>query len=521
MSRPPLPVECLARTLHCDVDAGSVFAHLTNSGRQEESVLLECASQDQSHRGRSLLFVDPTILVECRGTSVRFEALSSQGPVVLADLAPLLPGAVFSSDRRSLAAQYAPCAPAIDLEEELLRTTPVDALRELIRRFHLHGDCVMPIRAAGIFAYDLIDHYAELPEAQSDPLRFPDYRFQLPETTLVIDHETGASTIAGYVYDTADRDRIRSRVDQLANDVMNLATDPPATETHQHAVHPIAEAECDATDEHFVSLVERLGDHITAGEVFQIVPSRTFRVPCDDPFAAFLRLREQNPSPYLFYLRSEIGTLFGASPETCVQVQGSPRRARIRPIAGTRPRGRSRDGSIDEELDRRYELDLQLDQKELAEHLMLVDLARNDVARISRPGTREVTELLQVERYSHVMHLVSNVEGILDDRYDALHAYTASMNMGTLVGAPKHEAARLLRTYEKTKRGPYGGAVGYISSDGEMDSAIVIRSALVRDGIAQIRAGAGVVADSDPQAEADETRRKASAVISALREVVR
>jgi anthranilate synthase component 1 len=162
------------------------------------------------------------------------------------------------------------------------------------------------------------------------------------------------------------------------------------------------------------------------------------------------------------------------------------------------------------------ETELKLDRKEIAEHIMLVDLARNDIARISRPGTRRVTKLLEVERYSHVMHLVSVVEGLLDDDLDALHAYAAAANMGTLVGAPKLEAARLLRRYEKDRRGPYGGAVGYLTSDGEFDSAIVIRAAQVTGGMAFIRAGAGVVFDSDPAAEAAETAAKARAVVEAV-----
>jgi anthranilate synthase component 1 len=208
--------------------------------------------------------------------------------------------------------------------------------------------------------------------------------------------------------------------------------------------------------------------------------------------------------------------VFGASPETAVKVHGSPRRVTIRPIAGTAARGRSAGGGIDADLDSRREAALHLDQKETAEHMMLVDLARNDVARVSRPGTRQVTRLLTVDRYAHVMHLVSEVEGILAEGQDALHAYTAAMNMGTLVGAPKIRAAQILREVETSRRGAYGGAVGYLSHDGAMDTAIVIRAAVVRDGTAQVRAGAGIVFDSDPAEEARETRRKAEAVLRAI-----
>jgi anthranilate synthase component 1 len=218
----------------------------------------------------------------------------------------------------------------------------------------------------------------------------------------------------------------------------------------------------------------------------------------------------------MFFVRSPGAVLLGASPETAVRVSGTPRTVSLRPIAGTAPRGRTADGQVDRELDARLQAALLTDAKELAEHMMLVDLARNDVARVSRPGTRRVSQLLTVDRYQHVMHLVSEVEGELAPGLDALHAYAASLNMGTLVGAPKIRAAELLREHEPTKRGPYGGAVGYLTHGGELDTAIVIRSAFVHDGIAHVRAGAGVVLDSDPAAEAAETRRKAQAVLDAL-----
>jgi anthranilate synthase component 1 len=218
----------------------------------------------------------------------------------------------------------------------------------------------------------------------------------------------------------------------------------------------------------------------------------------------------------MFLVRAPGFTLLGASPESAVRVAGRPRSVMLRPIAGTAPRGRRPDGSEDHELDARFQAALMTDAKELAEHMMLVDLARNDVARVSRPGTRRVSKLLTVDRYQHVMHLVSEVTGELDAGLDALHAYAASLNMGTLVGAPKIRAAELLRENECSKRGPYGGAVGYLTHSGDMDTAIIIRSALVRDGTAHVRAGAGVVLDSDPAREADETRRKAMAVLQAV-----
>jgi anthranilate synthase component 1 len=276
------------------------------------------------------------------------------------------------------------------------------------------------------------------------------------------------------------------------------------------------EPEVDLDDAAFGALVERLRAHIVAGDVFQIVPSRSFAAPCLDPLAAYARLRQSNPSPYMFFVRGQAGVLFGSSPESAITVRGTPRRVAVSPLAGTRPRGLDGAGAVDRDLDSRLEAELRLSHKEVAEHMMLVDLARNDVARVSLPGSRSVERLLDVVRYSHVMHLESLVSGELRPELDALHAYVATMNMGTLTGAPKLRAAELLRGYESGRRGPYGGAVGYVTADGELDTCIVIRSAVVKDGVARVRAGCGVVYDSDAAEEAAETRRKAAAVVAAI-----
>jgi anthranilate synthase component 1 len=220
----------------------------------------------------------------------------------------------------------------------------------------------------------------------------------------------------------------------------------------------------------------------------------------------------------MFYMHDELFTLFGASPESALKYEQQTNQIEIYPIAGTRHRGKNTDGSINLDLDGRIELELRSDMKENAEHMMLVDLARNDVARVSQAGTRYVADLLKVDRYSHVMHLVSRVVGQLKPELDALHAYQACMNMGTLTGAPKIRAMQLIRDVEKSRRGSYGGAVGYLTGEGDLDTCIVIRSAYVENGVAQVQAGAGVVYDSDPQSEADETRSKAQAVISAIQQ---
>ena len=270
------------------------------------------------------------------------------------------------------------------------------------------------------------------------------------------------------------------------------------------------------SDADYAAVVETLKEAIAAGEVYQVVPARGFTLPCPDALDAYHRLRETNPSPYMFYVGAPGFELLGASPESALLHSAATGRVAIRTIAGPRPRGLNPDGSLDHERDVRLELELRTDAKEVAEHVMLVDLARNDVARVSAPGTRRVDDLLRVDRYSRVMHLVSEVSGRLDPDLDALDAFRASMTMGTLTGAPKLRAAELIRAAEGVRRGSYGGSVGYVRGDGELDTCIVIRSAFVRGGRALVQAGAGVVADSVPAAEAAETVHKASAVLAAV-----
>ncbi len=220
----------------------------------------------------------------------------------------------------------------------------------------------------------------------------------------------------------------------------------------------------------------------------------------------------------MFYLNTPNTILTGASPELNLRVTGSgPRSVEIRPIAGTKPRGRRPNGQIDPDTDARYEAELKIDHKELAEHMMLVDLARNDVARVAAAGTRIVNEMLIAEKYESVMHLVSNVRGQLRDDLDALSAYLATMNMGTLTGAPKIEAMKIIRRLEKNKRGYYGGAIMYLTVDGQFDSCITIRSIQIKNRTAYIRAGAGIVHDSVPKSEFEETQHKAGSCLRAIR----
>jgi anthranilate synthase component 1 len=260
----------------------------------------------------------------------------------------------------------------------------------------------------------------------------------------------------------------------------------------------------------FQEAVRRAKEYIAAGDIFQVVLSRRETVPCNlDPFTVYRALRMVNPSPYMYYFKDGDGAIAGASPEMLVRVEGS--RVETRPIAGTRPR------SVVAEEDERLERELLADAKERAEHLMLVDLGRNDLGRVCSFGSVRVPEFMKIERYSHVMHIVSSVAGDLAPGRDALDALAAAFPAGTLSGAPKIRAMEIIDELEPSRRGLYGGALGYIDLRGNLDFCIAIRTLLLRNGEATIQAGAGIVADSDPAAEERETEAKAGALFEALR----
>ena len=363
---------------------------------------------------------------------------------------------------------------------------------------------LLPFLGGG-FAYDYLATFEELPEVKPGANTYPDYEFLVAQTVLAVDHLQGTAHLEGW---DIDDKRLREELDSLAS--LPAAARPAAPQRER------IRAVADVDDTGFRADVDKLKSNIHAGDIYQVVPARAFTVDCPNALAAYRALRETNPSPYMFYVRGADYELFGASPESNLKFTPEDRQVQLYPIAGTRPRGLNPDGSINHELDIRNELDMRTDHKEIAEHTMLVDLARNDLARVAVPRSRQVAELLHVDRYSRVMHLVSRVTATLHPDFDALVAYRACMNMGTLTGAPKLRATELVRRTEGKRRGSYGGAVGYLRGDGAMDNCIVIRSAYVQDSTAVVQAGAGVVKDSMPQAEADETVHKAYAVLNAI-----
>jgi anthranilate synthase component 1 len=499
--------KALTRRLYRTPDRLALYAALSDRGRRPDTMLLETLA------GPSLILDQAAVRVECRGREVRMIALTGGGRLVLKTIERSFAHASAERTEDVLVLRFA--APSgDDAQARLLAASPFDVLRTLSTGV-TSGTPEEPFTLAllGTIAFDHVDLFEELPEAAEDPLGFPDYIFWLAESLIVFEQGLAPRLVctAFGTEDPAEMTRAHfSAAERLA--ALAERCERPLEEVAPAEASDPADAETDLNDGAYGAVVSRMKAHILAGDVYQIVPSRTFRAPCADPIAAFAAVRKLDRSPYMFFVAAPEHLLFGASPETSVRItqeENAPM-VEVKPIAGTRPRG----GDADE--DDRMEADLRLDQKEIAEHMMLVDLARNDVARVSERGTRRVAKLMTVERYARVMHLVSSVKGRLAIGYDALHALQACLNVGTLSGAPKLKATQLLRLTENTKRGPYGGAVGWLNGEGLMDTGVVIRSAVVKGGVAYVRAGAGVVHDSDPLKEAEETRRKASAILSVL-----
>jgi anthranilate synthase component 1 len=498
----------------------ALFARLTDGGLRPHTVLLESAEPSSRKTQKSLLVVSSALSIQCHGTEVVLTALNAQGKALLPMLSAYFERFSLRLEEDILCLrvpEYKAENKAASDQERLQAESSLTVLRELAAWLRaVFPSMPEAVFLVGVFAYDLVDQFEPLPEATTDN-RFPDYLFYLADRMIIIDHLNAAGHMLACTFAAAD-DGLAQKEAEAAFAEMEKAASVSGEvfSANVSGQTKLDAVETDMDDAAFAAEVDALKKHIVCGDVFQIVLSRTFSMPCTNPFAAYHALRTLNPSPYLFYLRHDDFALFGASPESSVKVDGKTRCVEISPIAGTRRRGLRDDGSLDADLDGRIEAELRMDAKENAEHMMLVDLARNDVARVSKPGTRYVAELLRTERYSHVTHLVSRVCGELRDELDALHAYQSSMNMGTLTGAPKIKAMQLLRHYEGGRRGHYGGAIGYLRGDGSFDTAIVIRAALVQKGVAHIRAGAGVVHDSVPLLEADETRRKAEAVLRAI-----
>jgi hypothetical protein len=506
-------------------------------------VLLESADIASKQHLTTIAVLAASAQITCTGDTVTLKALdTTDGPQALKAVAQYLSSAVTRQSDSELVLHLPSVAEDSAEEHARLRErSTMEPLRILTDQVVAHPH--LPL-VAGAVAFDYLGTYESLPSVADGANTCPDYLFFNARIILVVDHPSGSCQLVGASLDAAQLSAQMDALEAAINELPAQAPSAPAEQAapaqqttltasaHQQTATPEAQATAATSaqqaaedtitayptmsDADFCELVAKMQQHIAIGDAYQVVPSRGFVIDCPQPLQTYRYLHDADPSPYMFYIATDDFELFGASPESSLLHSAKTGQVAIRPIAGTRPRGFAPDGSIDHELDIRLELELRSDAKEVAEHVMLVDLARNDVARISAPGTRKVTQLLRVDRYSRVMHLVSEVTGQLASDLHPLDAFRASMTMGTLTGAPKLRAAELIRQYEGTRRGSYGGAVGYLRGDGELDTCIVIRSAFARGGKAIVQAGAGVVSDSVPQREADETAHKASNVLRAI-----
>jgi anthranilate synthase component 1 len=398
---------------------------------------------------------------------------------------------------------------------------PLEALRktlDVLETATLPGLPPLSSGLVGFFAYDMVRRLERLPERVVDDLGLPDMLLLLATDIAAVDHHEGTITlIANAVnWNATDEHVDRAYDDAIARlDVMTTALGEPLPSTVATFSRPEPRHRAQRTVEEYSAIVDKLVGDIEAGEAFQVVPSQRFELDtAADPFDVYRMLRVTNPSPYMYLLNvpNDVGELdfsiVGSSPEALVTVQDG--KATTHPIAGTRWRGASEDEDV------LLEKELLADEKERAEHLMLVDLGRNDLGRVCVPGTVRVEDYSHIERYSHVMHMVSTVTGQLADGKTALDAVTACFPAGTLTGAPKVRAMELIEEVEKTRRGVYGGVLGYLDFAGNADFAIAIRTTLMRDGTAYVQAGGGVVADSNGPYEYNEAANKAKAVLNAI-----
>jgi len=498
------------------------FARLSDYGRAENCCLFESREYLSGSGALSFGTARPALYLTGTGNEFSIKALSNTGRRILEYLSSDKDRFAFCESvefgPETIAGRIRKIEKTVDEQTRLQSINQMDVLRAVAFAFKLASK---PFRVTcgllGAISYDFIDQFEKLPPSKKDLLANPDYELYFADNIFLYDHEASRGyVIVNCVITDGDRDAIVTEAQECFDYYLNVARfDAPKG---QRYTGPLPAASSDTSQDEYEKMVNVAKQHIIDGDILQVVLSRTRIEPCpDEPLDVYRRLRALNPSPYMFYLNTPNTILMGSSPELNLRVTGTETRSvEIRPIAGTKPRGKV-GGNIDTDTDFRYEAELKLDRKELAEHIMLVDLARNDIARVAQAGSRVVTELLTVEKYASVQHLVSNVKGTLADGLDALSAYLATMNMGTLTGAPKIEAMKLIRLFEKTKRGYYGGAVCYLTVDGQFDSCITIRSLQVKNHTAYIRVGAGIVHDSVPKTEFEETEHKANSCLRAIR----
>ena len=387
---------------------------------------------------------------------------------------------------------------------------PLSVFRDLLQQSVINLPKELPQSSAGLFGYfgyDMVRHVENLPNLNKDTIGLPDAMFIRPSIIAVLDGVKGEVILVAPVFyepKVDEKEAFKKAKEKISSAILELKKQT-ITDRNLGTPGEMEEPTSNFTKDEYKAAVNKAKNYINNGDIFQVVPSQRWTQNFSySPFSLYRSLRRTNPSPFMFYFNFGEFQVIGASPEILVRVFG--KEVTVRPIAGTRPRGKT------SEEDKQLEEDLLADKKELAEHLMLLDLGRNDVGRVAKIGSVKPTEQFVIERYSHVMHIVSNVVGQLSDEHDAVSAFFAGMPAGTVSGAPKVRAMEIIDELEPEKRGVYGGGVGYFSSGGDMDMCIALRTAVLKGNKLHIQAGGGVVFDSDPEAEYMETVHKSNAI---------
>ncbi|MBJ6363536.1 anthranilate synthase component I [Paenibacillus sp. GCM10012307] len=407
-------------------------------------------------------------------------------------------------------------------EKQVFRDKPIETLKAYLRSFRSPANQDLPPftgGAIGFFGYDLLQYYEKLPAHRVDDLQMNDLQFMFCDQIIVFDHFKQQLQVIGNVHipERAMDEDIRIAYEATVakiTAILERLQQPPAYPVLASGVAPtdpeLGEVQSNLTKEQFIANVEQAKDYIRAGDIFQVVLSQRFSIETEvDPLQVYRVLRTMNPSPYMYYLKMDDEVIVGTSPEALVKVNQG--RVETRPIAGTRPRGKT------PEQDLQLERELLADEKERAEHLMLVDLGRNDIGRVCEFGTVACDSYMEIERYSHVMHIVSNVSGKLREDKDFFDAFVSCLPAGTVSGAPKLRAMEIIAELENEARGAYAGAIGYLGFGGSLDTCITIRTIIFKQGKAYVQAGAGIVWDSVPESEYMETVNKAMALLKAIR----
>ncbi|QJC31553.1 anthranilate synthase component 1 [Enterobacteriaceae endosymbiont of Donacia tomentosa] len=483
-------------------------------GNKTSTLLLESADINSKNNLKSLLIIDSCLRIIANKNIVNIQAFSENGSLLLQLLDKILPKIIVNNKKIENRVLIIPINKNLQDEDTRLKSLSIfDILRFMFQLVKLPKNENKAMLLGGLFSYDLIYNFESLPNIQQENI-CPDYCFYLSEILLTIDHKNKISELQGSLYVPCQKEfyRLKKRIQEIKKQI--LISDKIQNNLKNKFFTKLSYS-CNKSDIQYLNIIKNVKNYINAGEIFQIVPSRKFFIICKNPLSSYHTLKKINPSPYMFFMQDKEFILFGASPESSLKFNAINRQVEIYPIAGTRTRG-YKNGILNLDLDSRIELEMRTSQKEMAEHLMLVDLARNDLAKICVPGSRYVAKLTKVDRYAYVMHLVSQVIGTLKPDLDILHAYQACMNMGTLTGAPKIRAMELIAKIENEKRGSYGGAIGYLTANGDLDTCIIIRSAYIKNNIATIQAGAGIILDSQPKEEVNESFNKARAVLYAI-----